>query len=232
VGKVLDLRGELSRLPPRHWAAYLTAHSGLPGPRGNIELGQAFADLADERQIDDAIGSGDEYLTFCGVVGLGRLLADSPREDVEARLRHHAADPRWRVREAVAMALQRLGDADRERLSRLVLAWAHDADPLVQRAAAAGICEPRLLTDPGTAAVAVDVCRSATEALVARPADSRRDPGVRALRKGLGYCWSVAIAADPAPGLAQFRAWEGSTDPDVAWVVRENHKKSRLARLL
>jgi len=92
----------------------------VPGPRGNIELGQAFADEADERQVDEALSTGDEFLAFCGVIGLGRLLAGGHRDEVVARLHGYAADPRWRVREGVAMALQRLGDTVRDRaLARL-----------------------------------------------------------------------------------------------------------------
>ena len=133
---------------------------------------------------------------------------------------------------AVAMAMQRLGDADLPRLLGLVRDWADDPDPLVQRAAAAAICEPRLLTTPDAAAAAVEVCRRATESLVRRPADQRRDAAVRTLRKGLGYCWSVAVAADPAPGLAAFAELAATDDPDVAWIVRENRSKKRLAALL
>jgi hypothetical protein len=48
----------------------------------------------------------------------------------------------------------------------------------------------------------------------------------------LGYGWSVAIAALPADGLAAFRRLGTSVDPDVVWIVRENRKKARLARLL
>ena len=47
----------------------------------------------------------------------------------------------------------------------------------------------------------------------------------------LGYCWSVAVAADPVTGLAAFAALDAS-DPDVAWVIAENRKKKRLAALL
>jgi hypothetical protein len=150
---------------------------------------------------------------------------------VEERLRAYASDDRWRVREGVAMALQRLGDADLPRLLRLVHDWVGDRDPLVQRAAAAGMCEPRLLVAPEAAATAVEVCRRATEALAAVPPDRRRDAGVRVLRQGLGYCWSVAVAADPAPGLAAFAELERSDDPDVAWVARENRRKRRMAVL-
>lgn len=128
------------------------------------------------------------------------------------------------------MGLQRLGVADLPSLARIVLDWAHDPHPLVQRAAAAAICEPRLLLAPEAAATAVEVCRRCTAGLAARPADERRDADVRTLRRGLGYCWSVAVAADPEPGLVAFAALD-QTDPDVAWIVRENRGKKRLARL-
>ena len=133
-----EYRAELRRLKRREWPGYLTDHSGLPGPRGNIELAQAVAEEADPAQLDAFIASGDEYLVFCGVVGLGRLLAEGAGGDIRQRLRAHAVDDRWRVREAVAMALQRLGDSDLPRVLDLVADWAQDSSPLVQRAAAAG----------------------------------------------------------------------------------------------
>jgi hypothetical protein len=130
------------------------------------------------------------------------------------------------------MALQRLGDADLRRTVELVTDWAGNEDPLVQRAAVAGICEPRLLRTPEAASVAVAACERCTTSLAARPVQERRDPGVRTLRQGLGYCWSVAVAADPGAGLPRFLALESSSDPDVGWIVRENRRKARLARLL
>jgi hypothetical protein len=232
VGRQEEYQAELAGVAVTDWPAFLGERSGLPGPRGNIELAQAVADEGDAACFDRFIATGDEYLTFCGVVGLGRLLAEGAGAKVEQRLSGHAVDSRWRVREAVAMALQRLGDADLPRLLDLVRDWAGDSDPLVQRAAAAGICEPRLLRTPSGAAAAVDVCERATQTLAARPGEQRKDAGVRSLRQALGYCWSVAVAADPEAGLPRFRALSLSGDPDVAWVVRENGRKARLARLL
>lgn len=57
---------------------------------------------------------------------------------------------------------------------------------------------------------------------------------MRTLRQGLGYCWSVAIAADPTPGLAAYEILRCSAehDADLAWIVRQNAAKKRLARLL
>ncbi len=232
MGRREEHRAALRGLPRKEWPAHLRANSGLPGPRGNIELGEATADEGDAALFDQLIATDDEYLVFCGVLGLGRLLAEAADPSVAERLRGHASDARWRVREAVAMALQRVGDADPPRLRALVLAWVDDPDPLVQRAATAGICEPRLLSRPEDAALAVEVCARATEGLAARPASARRNPAVRTLRQVLGYCWSVAVAADPAAGLPRFRTLEASPDGDVAWIVRENRRKARLARLL
>jgi hypothetical protein len=230
MGRREQYRAELRTLDATHWPEYLRERSGLPGPRGNIELAQAVADEADRARFDQFIATDDEYLVFCGVLGLGRLLAESA--DVEQRLRGHATDERWRVREAVAMALQRLGDADLSRLLDIVADWAADPHPLVQRAAVAGVCEPRLLKTSHAAARAVDVCTRVTEVLAARPADERADAGVRALRQALGYCWSVAVAADPGAGVHRFRALADGDDRDVAWIVRENSKKARLVKLL
>jgi hypothetical protein len=214
MGRVQDHRAELAGLKRARWPAYLTEHSGLPGPRGTIELGQAVADAGDLPLFDALITTDDEYLTFCGVVGLGAVLAAGD-EAMTTRLRRHAGDDRWRVREAVAMALQRLGDADLLRLVDLVLDWVDDPDPLVQRAA-----------------TAVEVCRRATASLATLPVTRRRDPDARTLRQGLGYCWSVAVAADPGPGLVAFGRLEDVDDADVAWIARENRKKKRLATLL
>ena len=235
-------RSELAALDAQAWPGYLSARSGLPGPRANLELVAAVADVGTEPVFDALIGSGDEraeeYLVVCGVVGLGGVLGASPRrEDVVDRLHALAGDERWRVREAVAMALQRLGDADLPRLLALASVWGRDGNPLVQRAAIAGLCEPRLLRAPDAALAAVDLCEIVTAALAARPAAQRRRPDVRTLRQGLGYCWSVAVAADPADGLPRFLALAASAarpgaDTDVAWVVRENQRKHRLVRLL
>jgi hypothetical protein len=232
VRRVDEYRAALRSVPGPDWAGYLSEHSHLPGPRGNIELAQAVAEEADPAQLDALIATDDEYLVFCGVVGLGRVLASTGGDALERRLRRHASDERWRVREAVAMALQRVGESDLPRLLGIVADWAGDEDPLVLRAAAAGICEPWLLQTPHAAAAAISVCDRATKALTALPSDRRRDPGVRALRKGLGYCWSVAVAADPGRGLPRFQALSECPDSDVAWIVRENRRKSRLATLL
>lgn len=232
MSRVDDYRARLRALDTADWKVFLTEHSGLPGPRGNTELGRAVAEEADPATLDALISTGDEYLVFCGVVGLGRQLAVGGDDDLPERLRVHAADARWRVREAVAMALQRLGDTDLRRMVAVVTDWADDGNPLVQRAAVAGICEPRLLRTPEGAQAALDTCERVTASLAERPLVDRRLPAVRTLRQALGYCWSVAVAADPERGMPRFLALTASPDPDVAWIMHNNRGKARLVELL
>lgn len=220
----VGLRG----LRPSQWPAYLSRHSGLPGPRANLALVDTVAALADAPTIDELLRSGDEYPLMCAAAALGRR-ADNA--EYASKAHTLASSERWRVREGVAIGLQLLGDVAPAALTSIVLAWADDPDPLVQRAAAAAICEPRLLRTPEAAGTAIEVCTRATHHLVALPTERRKQPDARTLRQALGYCWSVAIAADPGPGLAAFHALD-SADPDVAWIVNQNRRKKRLSVLL
>jgi hypothetical protein len=135
------------------WEPYLLAESGLPGPRGNIELAQAVAD------------EGDERLFL-------RLLSFD---------------------------------------------------------AAAGLCEPALLGNPVHAEGTLQILDAIT-ASVARSED-RRSEDFQALRKGLAYCWSVAVAANPPAGKPLMERWLVSEDRDVRWIMRQNLAKQRLARV-
>lgn len=219
-----------------HWDAYLLEQSGLPGPRGNLELAQVVADLGDEQLFrrylactPDAAPTNSpyEFLAFCGVVGLGRLLAEGDRRDL-SELRRHASDPRWRLREAVAMALQRWGDADMQALLAEMQAWVHGS-PLEQRAAAAGLCEPRLLVQPAHTRAVLSILESITAAFEKAPLP--RSAEFTVLRKGLGYCWSVAVVALPGEGKPLLEKWLACTDKDIRWIMGENLKKARLERM-
>ena len=217
--------------------AYLRLHSGLPGPRGNLELidvASAESDRADlERWAaltpDEAPeNTPDVFLGCVGLVGLGRIVAGGDRSLVPA-LRRAANDQRWRVREAVAMALQAWADVDLNDVLSEMDRWS-TGTPLEGRAAMAALCEPRLLRERATVARTLAILDRLTASV--RDAEDPRADDVRVLRQGLGYGWSVAVAADPAIGLPAFERWRDDQDADVRWVVRENLGKARLAKLM
>jgi hypothetical protein len=229
-----DYRATLRTLTD--WAPYLLAESNLPGPRANLELLAAVADEGDTPRLLSLLdhdpdcaptGTPGEFVAACGAAGLGARIA-AGESAVWPRLRALAGDPRWRVREGVAMGLQRIGDADMERLLKGVDGWV-DGTPLERRAAAAGLCEPRLLGDPGHAEAVLGILGRLTASLAAE-SDPRAED-VRVLRKALGYCWSVAIVASPSDGKACFERWTDCASRDVHWVLRENLRKVRLGRM-
>lgn len=234
MSKTDEYRAKLRAL--NNWDSYLLKESGLPGPRGNLELAQVVADEGNLKLFrrytaytaDQApVNSPYEFLAFCGIVGLGRLLAEGDTHFLKT-LRIHASDPRWRIREAVAMALQRLGDVSMAQLIAAMREWSKGT-PLEQRAAAAALCEPRLLGQAKHARAVLQILDRITASL--ERVDSRRSEDFLALRKGLGYCWSVAVVALPDEGKALMEKWLITADKDIQWIMQENLKKTRLARM-
>ena len=126
------------------------------------------------------------------------------------------------------MALQRWGTVDIEALLAEAEPWAAGTR-LEQRAAAAGLCEPGLLGDMATAERVLAVLDAITATV--RGAADRRGAEFVALRKALGYCWSVAAVAALARGRELMERWLADDDPDVRWIMRENLGQARLARL-
>ena len=169
------------------WSAYLLENSRLPGPRANLELMEAYVELGSEKDFIPLLdytpdlapeNTPEEFLAFCGTVGLGELIANGLREYLP-ELRKQASDPRWRIREAVARALQLL-----DQITQLL----------------SGV-------------------------------ENRKSEDFKILRKGLGYCWSVAVVANPEFGKPSFEKLFELDDGDVRWIIRENLKKTRMVNM-
>jgi hypothetical protein len=218
------------------WDSYLLQESNLPGPRGNLELAHAVAQEGTAEQFQHLMSFGPdkaptnspyEFLAFCGVLGQGTLLAQS-QTNALVGLCTFASDPRWRIREAVAQALQYWGRADMEALLEAMEVWGRGS-PLEQRAAAAGLCEPSLLGAPEHAEKVQRLLDGITESIL--DLQNRRDEGFLALRKGLGYCWSVAVVAFPQAGKPLIEKWFATQDRDIVWIMKQNLRKKRLERM-
>ncbi len=227
-------REHLHRLS--QWDDFLLAESGLPGPRANLELAQTVADLGDPalfrrylslKPAQAPANSAQVFLVICGVIGYERLLADGQTSAL-GTLRTCAGDSRWRVREGVALALQRVGAKDMRTLLRYMRDWSHGT-LLEQRAVAAALAEPRLLRDAKVAKAVLGVLRQITRGIVALR--DRTGPDFLTLRQTLGYAWSVAVAALPVEGKRQIERWITTSDKDVIWIMKENLTKKRLTQL-
>ena len=238
---------------------YVIDHSQLPGRRANLEMAWAFADevgafchapdvslrrnyvamewllwVLMNRHPPDQFGSDPDsplqMPQFCGAVAFGEWAAAFQQiEAGVAMMFTLAKSPLWRIREAVAMGLQRLlarkWSPTIHRLRRTAL----DIGPEEWRALVAGIAEPDLLADSDHALDALDMHYTALSYLRRLPESSRRSDRVRTLRKALGYTVSVVIAATPEAGFPLLHTWLAWNDPDVRWVIKENLKKKRLS---
>jgi len=239
--------------PGEHEAlsTYLLEHSNLPGPRGNLELAAAFAELTAEQvlespepmwrccvqltglSVEEAPANDPrEFLAFCGTQAIGAIGSVSSNYFHEAMTRLHtaASDSRWRIREAVAMGLQHLLARERDRTLAELAVWVQPGAWLAMRAVAAGVAEPPLLRDTQTARAALTLHVTILDQLQTAGAQERTSAAFKTLKQGLGYSLSVVVAALPPEGFAYLHQLAGSSDRDVQWILKENLKKARLTR--
>ncbi len=233
---------------PKKITRYLVLNSSLPSPRGNLELARAFADLvkhyatreqeklhslctgmseisAEEAPVNDP----KEFAAFCGTVGLGSLSATTHEfQETMTALQTLANDPRWRIRESVAWALQTLLEERRQETLKELEGWIKKENWLEMRAVAAAVAEPPLLKDEKTARSALELHKNILRQVF--KTTKRRSAEFRTLRKGLAYTLSVVIQAAPEEGFRYLSQLAESRDPDVLWIVKQNLKKKRLTK--
>jgi hypothetical protein len=234
MSKVEDYRKQLRTL--QSWDAYLLAESRLPGPRANLELAFAAALEGTEEQLTRYAALGpdlaprdtpEEFLAFCGVLGLGYLAARDEGQHFEM-IRRCASDPRWRIREAVALGLQKFGEAHFDSLMEMMVDWSQGS-LLERRAAVASLCEPDLLQDEHNARRVLDLLAFITASLLDEK--DRQSEDFRVLRKTLGYAWSVVAAAQPDAGKQRMEQWIPAKDKHIHWVMKNNLQKKRLIKM-
>jgi len=230
---------------------YLIKNSNLPGPRMNLALAAALADtigkfvmqpmlnverletMLDGWAADDADTDQPRVILPCAaMLAYGQVAASRPEwwSDEIAKLHRAAADSRWRVREMVSTALQRMLAADWSRTIAALSDWLKSDNPLIVRAAAAGVAEPPLLIDIQRGADALKVQATAVDWFAALPQSRRDEDDIRKLRKTLGFSVSVAVTAVPDAGFELLLKMAHSDNEDLRRIVRENLKKSRLQR--
>ena len=215
------------------WVPFLLKNSDLPGPRGNLELAHIVAEMGTKLQFEQFLtfqaeeNTPEVFLIFCGILGLGKLIARG-EHSLLVRLRSYASDTRWRIREGVATALQYVGDKNMKLLLEEMQNWSQ-GNWYEKRAAAAALAEPRLLKEPAIVKKVLKIFDRITEEV--ETAGHPNEESFKVLRQGMGYCWSVAVAALPGAGKPAMEKWMSSKNLDVRWIMRENLKKNRLLKV-
>ncbi|MBN1218460.1 MAG: hypothetical protein JXM69_06010 [Anaerolineae bacterium] len=228
---------------------YIAANSNLPGPRGNLELAEAWGEVveayagpaavkpwnlcieltnisADEAPVNDP----KELIPFCGAVGIGAIGSVLPEFFDRAinTLKVLANDSRWRMREAVPMGLTNLMTCRSRDTLQTLAAWIVEGSLLELRAVAAGVAEPALLKNEESAAAALELHKNIFKRVL--KIETRKTEDFRVLKKALGYTLSVVVKASPQPGFTYMAQLVDTQDRDVQWIVKENLKKNRLVK--
>jgi hypothetical protein len=228
---------------------YIAANSNLPGPRGNLELAQAWGEVveayagpaaeklwylcvelvnisADEAPVNDP----KELIPFCGAVGIGAIGSVLPEffDQSINMLKVLANDSRWRMREAVPMGLTKLMTRRSRDTLQTLAAWTVVGSLLELRAVAAGVAEPALLKNKEVASTALELHKNIFKRVL--KIEARKTEDFRVLKKALGYTLSVVVKASPQPGFIYMAQLVDTQDRDVQWIVKENLKKNRLVK--
>lgn len=228
---------------------YLISNSNLPGPRGNLELAQAFAGVIEDYSVphpqeiwclasrladfppnEAPVNNPKEFLPFCGVVAIGAIgsVHATFYRKTFTFLRKRTNDPRWRTREAVAIGIQKLVAKQPANTLKRLESWIENNDWLAMRAVAAGVAEPALLKDQPTAIDALELHKRIFAQILA--IRERKSDAFKTLRQALAYSLSVVVCATPKEGFEYMQQLIDSQEADMLWVIKENLKKNRLIK--
>lgn len=210
---------------------FIIKNSNLPGPRGNLELAFAFAEIYDdfdalqdwieitEDQAD--VNNPKSFLAFCSAVCLGKIYIKKKDKKLITILKKFANDGRWRMREAVAFGFQIIGENNFDELKKIFSDWIEKSNNLEKRAILVSLAHPPFLNEDNT-----KFCFEITD-IVLNQMDRENDFDV--LRKGLDFTISVFAAANPKLGFSFIKKWIGK-DKVIDKIMKENLKKNRLVR--
>jgi hypothetical protein len=228
---------------------FIQDNSHLPGPRANLELADVFAETIASRAKEEMdrlwkccksliqhspeeapVNSPQEFVPFCGAVGIGKMGSIEKAYAIEAfsELRNLSRDPRWRMREAVRMGLQSLLEKNPEETLHTLQSWIPDGNLFEMRAVAAAVGAPDSLRIEEIALSALQIHADIFDQMGS--IEDRKTEAFRVLRKALGYTLSLVIAAVPQRGFKLVDDLISSGDPDLTWIVKSNLKKKRLLK--
>jgi len=210
---------------------FAVEHSNLPGPRANLELAFALAEIYDEYEIIvtwagiDAEQAGVDnprsFLPFCAAVCLGKIYSNNKNQETLQFLKKLSNDPRWRIREAAVFGFQRIGENDLMELQEIFSDWIKTSNNLEKRAILVSLAHPKLL-DENNSIFCFDILDRILKEL-------NQDNEYPVLKKGLDFVLSIYVGANQEYGFNFIENWLGK-DKRVDSIIKSNLKKNRLAK--
>lgn len=180
------------------------------------------------------------FLVFAGLLTLGALydsLDDLSGNDMRSTIFHQfreaMSDERWRVREAAAMGLQLVAEADFGHVRCMfdsMLNESIEPTPLEYRAMLATLAHPPILshTSVDVASYGLDIARAALDLVIETNSNERRNAEFTVLIKGLSYALSVLVAHCCDEGFRLMRSYASLQDKEIRKILMANLRKARL----
>jgi hypothetical protein len=220
----------------------LEMSSGLPGPRVNLNLGVAFAhDCARlGPKVDDLAytmanlppneargASGKEFLSMCGILAIGArgMMAkeNAVRDRALVLLEEKADDLRFRVRDAVPLALAMIGHKMKDDLSERVEHWMDryfHATAVIR-----ALAEPAWLETFGydDYYAPINLLHAAFVLAHEAPRSAFRYPGHKALVEALGWVPKAVARRFGQQMFDRYGIWaEGVKIPELREAILKN----------
>ena len=210
---------------------FLIENSNLPGPRANLELLFAMAEVFKNvdvlkrwAEIDAAqadVNDPRSFLPLCSAVCLGRLYTAKKNEEFINILKKMARDDRWRMREAAAFAFQLIGEANFLELKKIFSEWIGKSDNREKRAILVSLAHPKML-DRHTSVFCFEILDYILD-------NMKRDDDFEILNKGLNFALSVFTAAHPDFGFSFMEKRIGK-EKAIDEILKSNLKKNRILK--
>ncbi len=208
--------------------------SGLPGVRANLPLAQSFAEMcasepraaklaATMARLDADFAPGDtalEFVPVCGVMAAAAIATAQPHERAAmiAVLHDASEDLRFRVRDAAAAAIAKLGEREGDALVVELRAF---MDGYFHAAAALrALAQPQFLARVTDADAVAGILEAALDLAASAPRAAARYPGYKAVLDATSAAIEPFALKLGAPIFDVVVAFAKTTDPHLRDLVR------------
>jgi hypothetical protein len=214
----------------------LLSESNLPGPRANLEIAATFAYAFESSLVTNEawnlilMWENNTAADALQAMGAYYYYAELSRKQIILeKCQAGMNDVRWRMREAAAMALQRIGEKEFNVIQTLFDSIGPQANPLEKRAFVATLAHPPLLKEPSHVRYALHLSEQILEEITAGQVNHKAED-YRVLSKGLEYAVSLFVERAPEAGFALLAKFAVSEDKRIQKIVKSNLGKARLAK--
>jgi|GEM_PF-1640777 len=227
---------------------YLINNSNLPGPAVNLSLSYAFADLIKDIEysqgmyniITDWLVNYDEVdvnepkiiIPVSVIQALGEIFnkisINQIKNEIIDRFKYYSNDKRWRIREAVCFALQRIGENDFNAINKIFLRWINNASLLEQRAIIVSLAHYPILNKKDNILFSLEISEVILNNILKY--EDKKNEDFRIIKKALSFTLSVYVSKLPDDGFKLLEKWAKVDDKDIKDIIKSNLKKSRLSK--